>query len=295
MFPLETVFVALANSPTDVGLLEYAAFLARQGVARRFRFLHVTSQAANTSVELREGLLARIALHFPSPLLAGENSLEVRVGNVLDQLLAAITQSPADLLLVGCRMNRAGRPRLALRLAMTAPCSIWMTPDGSPARLQRVLAPVDFSKHSALGLCAAAMLAEQANADCQALHIYRDEAAFQFPTHAAETRNEQLETTRRFIEEARCGGRNVVPLVEESSHVAPAVLRVAAARQSDLIVLSTRGRSTAASILLGSETAQLMEQSTLPVLAVKHEGAHLNLLQALLSGETWRQSSTHTN
>ena len=67
----------------------------------------------------------------------------------------------------------------------------------------------------------------------------------------------------------------------EGADVASTIRRVAEDRRCDLIVMGTRGRSRAASVLLGSETEQTIIESRLPVLAVKHYGARLRLLQAL--------------
>jgi hypothetical protein len=54
--------------------------------------------------------------------------------------------------------------------------------------------------------------------------------------------------------------------------------------------MGTRGRSRAASILLGSETEQTMIHTSVPVLAVKAHGANLRLLQVLLD-ERFRDRS----
>jgi nucleotide-binding universal stress UspA family protein len=87
----------------------------------------------------------------------------------------------------------------------------------------------------------------------------------------------------------------VTPIFEESSNVTRAVLRIVDERKCDLIVMSTRGRSSAASILLGSETAQTLMESRVPVLAVKHRGAFMNLFQVLSSSEVWLKSGPKTN
>jgi hypothetical protein len=63
------------------------------------------------------------------------------------------------------------------------------------------------------------------------------------------------------------------------SHV---ILRTAAARRSDLIVLASRGRSRSAAILLGSVAEDTLVESEVPVLVVKHFGARMGVLQALL-------------
>jgi hypothetical protein len=50
----------------------------------------------------------------------------------------------------------------------------------------------------------------------------------------------------------------------------------------DLIVLNSRGRSASAAILLGSVAEETLIQSAVPVLTVKHFGARMGVLRALL-------------
>jgi hypothetical protein len=79
----------------------------------------------------------------------------------------------------------------------------------------------------------------------------------------------------------------------ESSQVAEAILREAVRGNCDLIVMGTRGRSRSAAILLGSETDHVLRQAPVPVLAVKHFGAHLDLLEALLDRKVRKRDEAH--
>jgi sulfate permease, SulP family len=58
--------------------------------------------------------------------------------------------------------------------------------------------------------------------------------------------------------------------------------RVAAQRGCDLVVMASRGRSRSAAILLGSVTEATIVETRVPLLVVKHFGAQLGMLQALL-------------
>ena len=72
------------------------------------------------------------------------------------------------------------------------------------------------------------------------------------------------------------------PVFEEGSDVSRTILRVAAEQQADLIVMGTRGRTRAASMLIGSETEHTLQSSDIAVLAVKHFGSRLRFLEALV-------------
>ena len=59
--------------------------------------------------------------------------------------------------------------------------------------------------------------------------------------------------------------------------------------------MATRGRSRAASVLLGSTTSAVMANTAIPVLAVKHFGSRMTLREALLNHRIWEQQSPKTN
>ena len=66
----------------------------------------------------------------------------------------------------------------------------------------------------------------------------------------------------------------------EGADIASTIAQVAKREKASLMVVGTRGRSSAALILLGSVTEHLMQLVSCPVLAVKQPG-HLSLLGAI--------------
>jgi nucleotide-binding universal stress UspA family protein len=83
-------------------------------------------------------------------------------------------------------------------------------------------------------------------------------------------------------------------LSSESIQVAEEILREAENYQADLVVISTRGHSKAASILLGSVASSVISDAQIPVLAIKHYGAHLSLWQTLLSSHILSRTEDKT-
>src|ERR1700752_110179 len=73
----------------------------------------------------------------------------IRRGDQLNELLSHAAEMHADLLLVGHQPASSKQRVLARRLAMKAPCSLWMIPEDTPTSLSNILVPVDFSARSA--------------------------------------------------------------------------------------------------------------------------------------------------
>ncbi|MBY0523037.1 MAG: universal stress protein [Gemmataceae bacterium] len=282
MHRFQNLLVGLANRDADVGLIRYAAAVVRLGTVRAAHFIHVLdghgSEARGAALEQAEG---RVRAHFQGT--DAQVSCAILEGPLEDRLLSCALERKSDLMLVGHGQGRTGRKSLARRLAMKAPCSIWLVPDGSPAVMRRVLVPVDFSEPSADALSIAAeLLRLQGAGELLTLHVYFNDTITSFAEYTEVLRGREELLLRKFDD--RLGGLDVPirPLVEQGANVAQVVTRTAENHGVDLLVLSTRGRSRSASVLLGSVTEDVIVDTRHPLLVVKHFGAKLGLLQALL-------------
>jgi nucleotide-binding universal stress UspA family protein len=118
--------------------------------------------------------------------------------------------------------------------------------------------------------------------ECFGLHVRFSPAVLTFDGYEQIEIAEAEQAFYLFVARIDLHGVTVVPLFRESANVAATIERVAGEKDVDLIVMSTRGRSSAASVLLGSETEQIIVGSRRPVLAVKRFGARLRFVEALL-------------
>lgn len=82
--------------------------------------------------------------------------------------------------------------------------------------------------------------------------------------------DEDMKKRFRLIEERASEHGIVVKLLHEvDDFPAEAIVRVAKLKGCDLIVMSSHGRRGAARLLLGSQTAEVLAHTTLPVLVVR--------------------------
>ena len=281
MFPFRRVLVALAGTETDAGLLDYAAMLGEHSSGTEFLCVHIapSEPALRRVLPLRERALK---------LLADEgraNSVicEFVQGDREDLLLEIAAEHRADVMLLGHRRDRSGLRSLARRMAMEAPCAVWLAPEGSPAQLRRILIPIDFSRRSADAVTLAAELAESMGLDeAYALHVYFNEASVSYDEYDEIIADKHDVAFSVFVGPINLHGVHLRPFFVEGSIVAHTLLRIADEQGCDLIVMGTRGRSRSAAVLLGSETEHAIRETRIPILAVKHFGSRLRFLQALL-------------
>ena len=290
--------VALGRNGLDDGLIRYAAAVAALGIARSLQFVHVRPGAADdpagepSMLAAMRGEVEQSAAGLPPDLDVTYRLLE---GPLTDQLLTLVAESGTDLLFVGHRRAHSGRNALARRLAMKAPCSVWMVPEDSASEFGRLLVPVDFSEPAADCVRVATSLAAIAGTtECQTLHVYFDDTVITYEGYDAVLKGEEREAYQRFIAPIESHGVRVTPLFEASPHVADTIIRVAERERVDLIVLATRGRSRSSAILLGSTAEEVIIDTRKPVLLVKHFGATLGVLEAMLDRRFRKKGGVHT-
>ena len=162
-----------------------------------------------------------------------------------------------------------------------APCPVLVVPPhagGSPVTVpfKRIVCPVDFSATSRPGLDYALTLAQEDDAEITVVHSVEippelREYAFPEPIdvdaiHAA-ARADALHRLRDLIPE---GAREFCTVHTEAVEGRPhrAVLRLAAERHADLIVMGVHGRGAIERIVFGSNTYAVVRDATCPVLTV---------------------------
>ncbi|MDJ0869859.1 MAG: universal stress protein [Myxococcota bacterium] len=279
------IMVALTLTERDSHLLRYAAMVARL-CADEVRFVHVLGK---TDERGRKEALARcqelVDEHFTTPSDSVTTCCEVLKGPLIDRLLVCAAEQEVDLLMVGHTPDhRPGGGSLVRRMAMKAPCSVWIVPDDSPLVLKKILVPVDFSGPSADAMVVALSLARLVGeVEVLPLHAYSSKAVLAYEEDEPIVRGEEERHYRDFAKELDFSRVKTQPLlVEGGADVARTIHRVASEQAVDLKVMATRGRSRSAAILLGSVAEGVITEARTPVLTVKHFGAQQGLLRALL-------------
>ena len=301
MHRYQNFMVALARTDEDAVLIRYVTMVAKLGTANEVRFVHVTAAADGTLAgpshdQVVADLQASVQRHSAGMPASVQVAYDVLSGPITDQLLAQAADKQIDLLFLGHRLDPPGRKPLARRLAMKAPCSVWMVPQDSKAALRRILVPVDFSESAADSLRVATSLAALSReADCLALHVYFNEAVITYEEYGRVLRGQEEQAFQQFILPIDCHGVKVTPFFKEGVNVAHIIDRTAEQQGVDLIVMATRGRSRSSSILLGSVTEEMILASRVPILVIKHFGARLGVLQALLDRRFRHQGDIRTD
>ncbi|HEY8158681.1 MAG TPA: SulP family inorganic anion transporter [Methylobacter sp.] len=296
------VTVPLAMTDEDAELLQYAAKLAKQEISKEFHFVHVVPPQKHPiqpkqQESIKQRIRDEVEKYFDTPIEGLKLNHHVMSGTSrLDKLIEYTATSNSDLILLGHRKSRSGQRSLGRRLAMVTKASVWMVPEHTGRDIKRILVAIDFSAPSADSLSQATALAKlHGLTEITAMHVYFDASTVRYEEHVSEVKWHEVHAFEEFLSTIDTHGVTVRPDFVESSIPANAILRRAQELEANLIVMSTRGHSNAVTILLGSVTSQVMSESPIPVVAIKHFGNQLGLLDTLIANRFWEQSGTKTS
>jgi nucleotide-binding universal stress UspA family protein len=145
--------------------------------------------------------------------------------------------------------------------------------------IKRILLPTDFSNYSATATEYACELVKKFDAELHLLHALEVHLAstpefamgLAIPTYLHESRAAAEKRLTKLLDPRWSVGRKVVHAVLEGSPKVE-IVRYARAREIDLIVLATHGRSGLTHVIIGSVAETVVRTAPCPVLTVRPEG-----------------------
>ena len=292
------IMAALDGSSLDLHLIRQAAVWADALGKAELHFLHVREKPPvakslrrahpeifeeATGAEEEKLLSERL-----SERLAGRQyQFHFKEGKNFPEIMSAVAEFKIDLLLLGLKPASEGSGLVSHRLANQSPCSLLLVPAALPAELSRILVPTDFSRHAELALDWAQALGHYHKSEIQLLHFYhvpggylknagsRRELAGLIKKHSEQEKNEAGPIHRKLSCQFR----------ENDGQAERATLAYADENQYDLLVLGSKGRTAAATLLLGSFAEKLFKLNRdKGLLIVKQPEENEGFFRALMQG-----------
>lgn len=158
------------------------------------------------------------------------------------------------------------------------PLPILSVPTGiTPKPIRKILFPIDLSSRSAVCLSQVLDLCRKHDAELHLLHVYGYDppprsSEEQAQRLAAQSPRELLQIDKTHIEQLHrqaidSGVSTVVQTSDGSAHTQ--IVGYVGAAEVDLIVMASHGPRSSADIFLGSTTVRVLQQATVPVLALR--------------------------
>ena len=295
MTPIRHILCPVDLSDGSRRALEHAAALARPGQSR-LTVLHVYSTLSaadvapmldDVSVRIDPDCLTRELEAFVLPVAAGL-SLGLRLRRADDVRRAIVEEADtvgADLLVIGSH-GRSGFERLLLgstaeRVVRRSTCPVLVVPPQSvppdDGRFRQIVCGIDFSAASLQAFRCAIQTVTAKGADVTLVH------AIEMPPELHDRQIVAAYDVEAIRAAAELGSRSRLEAIVAGDGAAPVrvnaavvegrahreILKIASARNADLVVLGTHGRSAIDRYVFGSNTDGVLRGAPCPVLTVR--------------------------
>jgi nucleotide-binding universal stress UspA family protein len=299
MHQYKQLLVAMNADEHDEATLRYAAVISRMAESERVFFVHVVKLDVPKNVldeypallnmiqdDAKDKMKKLIKKHFKD---YSDAIIEYEVvnGSPLMEIIRKIREKKVDLVITGEDSVEEVKRKLPEKLIRKSPCSVLSVPKGSKPEINKILAPLDFSPHSAETLDVALAFGRAAHLlEIDTLHAYSVPRGFQMIGKSYEEFAEKMKDNtkidyRNFIATVDRKGIKVNPNFLLEDNPGKAINDFIHKNGTDLLVIGTRGRTNSAALLLGSVAEHLIHHAQIPLVAVKIKDEKIGFIDAL--------------
>jgi len=295
------ILVALDFSKIDKVVIKYASLLSKLIPVEAMYFVNIAE-----NLEVSDELKARypdLALPIDEVikkeleelisdsnfnLKEGNSQILVREGNKTNELLRLGKQKNINLTIVGRKDKSRGTGHAARQLTLKSQFSVLFVPEECRLSIDKIQVAVDFSKHSQMAMKEAVYLAEKANAELFCQNVYVVPKGFyktgkSYDDFAEIMKGHSETDMEKFLKPYKESNVKIhrVSTLDVDKRPSDKISALANDENIDLIIIGSKGRSGAASVLLGSVAERLLTfQPKSAVMILKDDGENMGLLAA---------------
>ena len=301
MYPLKRFLVCLDLSPMDKTLLEYVGGLAGHTPDAKIYFIHVSKRfeipdqlkksfpgITGPADEIIENNIQNSVNSYFKPLTPVASAIVVKDGNTTEQILKWAKVKEIDVIVMGQKSRLKGSGSNPGKITSVCSSSVLFVPENSQYKLKKILVPTDFSENSAMALEMALGIRKQNSCEILVQSVYKVPTGYhytgkEYSEFAVIMRKNAEKDMNAFLKKHNVINEDleVIFSLDDNDKPADVISDVAQARQADLIILGSRGRTAAAAFLLGSVAVQLLQHNkTIPYLIVKDKKSNMSFIEA---------------
>ncbi len=291
MYELKKIVVSVDLSELDEEVIRYASVITEIMDADRIYFVYIAKNLnlpkevaknysdvlAPVDETIKHEVKATVETYF-SERKDTKSTIEVMEGNPTDKLLKYIRRKDADLVICGRHANKANIKVNIRRIAELSGCSALFVPKNADIKIDHLVVAMDFSQNADNALEQALQIAKAGNdVKVYGHHVYTVPSGYSRTGKSYEEFADiMLENAKKdahsFFKKYHISDKDCTMTysLSEDDKVHDELDDFAENHDADMILVGSRGRTAAASILLGSVSERLLHyDNNIPLFVVK--------------------------
>lgn len=306
MIQFQRLLVALDLTEMDEILIPYVLDLSRQLGIEKIYFMHVVKSLelpeevrkkypellAPVDEACKKQIHSELDKYFPKDT-AVSYEIDVVEGNASEIILKWARVKEVDLIVLGKKSDLKGSGVRARKIAKLAHCSVVFVPEVFPPQLKKIVVPIDFSEDSKLALSVAKTMVEKnQGAEIVCLNVYSVPTGYHYSGKSYEEfagimKENAQKDYQKFLGEIKEFDTQDITgdyvLNEGSKDIDEEIYHFVLKEKADAILIGSRGKTSAAHLLLGSNAEKLLHFNyKIPLFLVKDKHKNIGFLEALL-------------
>lgn len=295
--------VALDLTSMDDFLVGYVNFLAGELEPEQITFLHILEKSAVSpdmadlfpDIEepdkiigiLKDEIVQKVSEYFTA---GTEWSTAILSGESTDSIIRAMQEYDPDLLVLGKKTGYEGEGVIAKKIVRYIPCSVIFIPETSNYKLDNLLIPINFNKHSARALQFGIEFANTCGATVTAQHVYQYPPQF-FPGIPVDEFRDKMKEP---LEENLAKFKKDYSLPEDIDYIftlnknkkVPDMIYDQSVKDNtDMILVGARNRPTLAKVLMDDLADRMIHYNFgIPLFIFKDKREYKSLIESFLTG-----------
>ncbi len=305
MEPIKTILVGLDLTDIDETLIDHVITMSQKTELQKVYFINI-QKSLDLPEEVKKkhpGLLAPKDEQIKkiitdninsSPVGKLEADYEIKIieGPTTEELLKWTNIKEVDLLVLGKKLSFESSGIASGKIAMTVPCSVFFIPEVMPVDPNIFLVPVDFSESSMNALEQAIRVSQvYEGSEIKCVHFYEVPSGYHtsgktFEEFAEIMKANAAKEFTKFMDSMDEKARNIQCefILNKTESVASQIFKYALREGVSGIIIGSKGRTMAASLILGSVAEKLQDINThLPLFIAKEKNKNLGLFDALFN------------
>lgn len=283
------ILVGLDFTAADDSILTFLAENIEAFEAAKFSFLHVVEDNVpqEAKEQLKHEIAGKVSQKIKEKVSLGAH-LEIRVEFKEPQqtIRKAIDDEKIDYLVLGNKATdkKEVKPN---ELVRKPACSIILVPQNYQGKIEKIGVPTDFSDISKLAFQDAFDFGEFRKAEIAGFHSYQvpsgyHKSGMDHHQFAEVMEKHAKEDAAKYKKELSTPDLSIKYMYQEDKDAAESIAHFVENEKIDMLVLSSKGRSAAASLVMGSVAAKVIEKVRfIPLLIVKKREQNMDMIDAL--------------